>query len=103
MVNESETWKEENTKTPTLPKARRVGHPQESNQSLSVDVLEWYYPNCSSRDLKKHERWPTRPLAFRLLEGWGFWFALAIDLVYQLSLVAQLFAGYSPLFHLPFT
>jgi RNA polymerase sigma factor (sigma-70 family) len=38
-------------KTPTLAN-QRVGHPEKPNQSLSVDVLEWYHPTVSTRPKK---------------------------------------------------
>src|ERR1700674_133056 len=34
----------------------RVGHPKKPNQSLSVDVQEWYHPAVSVRQLKTRER-----------------------------------------------
>jgi hypothetical protein len=42
-------------------KAERVGHPEKLNQSLSVDVLEWYHSNMRVRQLKKRERVSPRP------------------------------------------
>ena len=30
-------------KSPTLPKMGRIGHPEKPNQSLDVDILEWYH------------------------------------------------------------
>jgi hypothetical protein len=30
-------------KTPTLPKAGRVGHPKNLRHKLNVDALQWYY------------------------------------------------------------
>src|ERR1700686_4810819 len=38
---------------PTLPKNGRIGHPQQPNQSLGVDVLEWYHPNCVRSSTEK--------------------------------------------------
>jgi hypothetical protein len=34
----------------------RVGHPENLNQSLGVDVLEWYHPIVRPRQQKKHKR-----------------------------------------------
>jgi hypothetical protein len=36
--------------------AERVGHPEKPNQSLGVDVLEWYHPAVRVRQQEKHER-----------------------------------------------
>jgi hypothetical protein len=37
-------------------KAERVGHPEKPNQSLGVDVLQWYHSIVNERQQKKHER-----------------------------------------------
>jgi len=34
----------------------RVGHPEKPNQSLGVDVLEWYHPAVRVRQQEEHER-----------------------------------------------
>ena len=34
-------------------KAERVGHPEKRNQSLGVDVLEWYHSNATRRQEEK--------------------------------------------------
>jgi hypothetical protein len=39
------SWNGREIKTPTLLKLKRVGHPEKLNQSLGVDVLEWYPVN----------------------------------------------------------
>jgi len=40
----------------------RVGHPENQNQLLGVDVLEWYHPTVIIRRQKNHERLATRPI-----------------------------------------
>src|SRR5713101_6389399 len=47
-------------------KPERVGHPEKLNQSLSVDVLEWYHPIVSVRQQKRGER-VGHPPAARLI------------------------------------
>jgi hypothetical protein len=37
-------------------KTERAGHPEKRNQSLGVDVLEWYYPIVRVRQQNKHLR-----------------------------------------------
>ena len=37
-------------------KSERVGHPEKPNQSLGVDVLEWYHATVRIRQQKKCER-----------------------------------------------
>ena len=41
---------------PDPSKTGRVGHPERPNQSLGVDVPEWYDPTVSVRQQKKCER-----------------------------------------------
>jgi hypothetical protein len=43
-------------KSKPRPFQKREGHPEKPNQSLGVDVLEWYHPNVSVRQWKEHER-----------------------------------------------
>jgi hypothetical protein len=43
-------------KTPTLPKARRVGHPKNLKQKLSVDASQRHYPAARFHQLKAPER-----------------------------------------------
>jgi hypothetical protein len=54
-------WNEENTKTPTLPKSRRVGHPEKLNKSFGDYLLEWYNSILGIRQLKKAKGSATRP------------------------------------------
>jgi len=42
-------------------KTERVGHPKKLNQSLGVDVLEWYHPIVSVRQQKRGERVGHQP------------------------------------------
>jgi hypothetical protein len=44
------------TKTPTLPKTGRIGHPGKPIQSLGVDVQEWYHPIVSVGQWEENER-----------------------------------------------
>jgi hypothetical protein len=50
------SWNGREVKTPTLSKAESIGHAKKPDQSLSVDVLEWYHPSASIRQQKNHER-----------------------------------------------
>jgi hypothetical protein len=43
-------------KTPTLPKAGRVGHPKNLKQRLSVDALQRFYPVARLHQLNTSER-----------------------------------------------
>src|ERR1700676_1800913 len=49
------SWKEREVKTPTLPQAGRIGHPQKPNQFLAVAVHDWYNPTMTVRQKKKTE------------------------------------------------
>ena len=46
----------EDTKTPTLPNAGRVGYSQRQNQLLGVDVQKWYHAAVSHHQEKNRER-----------------------------------------------
>jgi hypothetical protein len=48
-------WMAEKSK-PRPFKPERVGHPEKLNQSLGVDVLEWYHPIVRVSQQKKYER-----------------------------------------------
>jgi hypothetical protein len=55
-----ESMEQRNSKIPTLPNTGRVGHPKNRNQSLGVDVLEWYRPTVRVHPRKNAKRWATR-------------------------------------------
>ena len=44
VTNEFVSHEDKRTPKPRPFKNERFGHPQEPNQFLGVDVLEWYYP-----------------------------------------------------------
>jgi hypothetical protein len=74
---------ERTPKPQTLPKAWRVCHPERPNQSLGVNVLEWYQPTVVARQQEKCDSvfrkagGPALDFVFRVprpsvLEGRGF-------------------------------
>ena len=58
-------------------KPERVGHAEQRNQSLGVDVLKWYHLIALAGNKKNAKGWATRPIdnhdalfTFRLLTPW---------------------------------
>jgi hypothetical protein len=53
-------------KPPTLPKTRRVGHPQRQRQSPHADSLKWYHQTVKVSQLGNSKACATRPVAQEL-------------------------------------
>jgi hypothetical protein len=53
-------WREHQSPDPF--ETERVGHPKKPNQSLWVDVLEWYHPIVRVRQQDNAKGWATRHL-----------------------------------------
>jgi hypothetical protein len=51
-------WREHQSPDPF--ETERVGHPKKPNQSLWVDVLEWYHPIVRVRQQDNAKGWATR-------------------------------------------
>jgi len=51
------------SQNPAPFKTERVGHPEKPNQSLGVDVQEWYHLNVIRRQEEIGEGWATREMA----------------------------------------
>jgi hypothetical protein len=49
----------------------RVGHPKRLNQSLSVDLLEWYNPALPVRQKREGEWCATRQLQYVNRDDWA--------------------------------
>jgi len=62
---------------PRPSKSKRVGHPERQNQSLRIDVLEWYYPTVMR--LQKEDCGEGAPPADRMGDLAG----QAADLAHQ--------------------
>jgi hypothetical protein len=52
VANEFVDHEMEEKSKPRPSKPERVGHPEELNQSLGVDVLQWYHPNVICRQVE---------------------------------------------------
>jgi hypothetical protein len=46
----------EEAKAPTLPTTGRIGHPGNLNQSLGIDVPQWYHSAVSVRQQNRRRR-----------------------------------------------
>ena len=46
-------------------KPERVGHPEQRNQSLGVDVLKWYHPTVLAVNKTNTNGWATRRIRLR--------------------------------------
>ena len=59
MTNEFVSHGVKRTAKPRPFKPERVGHPEKLNQSLGVDVPQWYHPNVICRQEENWGEWAT--------------------------------------------
>src|SRR6266705_4567696 len=75
----------------------RVGHPEKLNQSLGVDVLEWYHAIVNARQQKKCERVGHPPtFDIRIIHSGGLHRTLQFNIAFLLTSGSQCTARSAP-------